>query len=99
MQTIEKWSLWLGYNLRLAAFSQTLPAFSEKAGRFRPETGSQPTGSSAIHLPDVTVYFQFRQSAELSRYFRGLALPRAWWIGCGRSPASQTCTQYVGVSI
>ena len=38
---------WLGYNLRLAAFSQNLPAFSFKAGNFQTETGSLLTASSA----------------------------------------------------
>jgi hypothetical protein len=59
MQAIEKWPLCVGYNWRLAAFSQTLPAFSEKAGRFRPETGSQPTGSSATKPLDTAAYFRF----------------------------------------
>jgi hypothetical protein len=31
-------------------------------------------GPSAIHVPDMTVYFRFPGSPELSRYFRALAL-------------------------
>jgi hypothetical protein len=34
-------------------------------------------GRAAIHLPDMTVYFQFPRSPELSRYFRALALRQA----------------------
>jgi len=34
------------------------------------ETGSPLTGSSAIHIPDMTAYFQFPGSPEKSPYFR-----------------------------
>src|SRR6202043_390380 len=35
--------------------------------------GSNP-GPPAIHLPDMTMYFQFPRSPELSRYFRASIL-------------------------
>jgi EAL domain len=46
---------WLGYNWRLAAFSQNLPAFSKKCREFLPETGSRLTGSTAHSHPPKTL--------------------------------------------
>jgi hypothetical protein len=69
------------------------------------EESPQPA-SSATKLPDMTVYFQFPQSPELSRYFRTLALrrthrrqpetPNVWVWGANGRRVSQGRFRVVG---
>src|SRR5450759_4458779 len=76
MQTIEKWRLLARLQFAPRCIFSDSPCIFVKCREFLPETGSRATGSSAMHLPDMTPYFQFSQSPELSRYFRALALRR-----------------------
>jgi hypothetical protein len=41
-----------------------IPCIFPASREFRPETGSQQTGSSATNPPDIAAYFWFRQSLE-----------------------------------
>jgi hypothetical protein len=57
-------TFFIGFSANFAANHEKFPAFSLLAGNLDPETGSPLTVSSAIHLPDMTVYFQFPRAPE-----------------------------------
>ncbi len=57
-------SLIMSENCRKRPKFEKFPVKFPDSREFAPETGSPLTGSSAMHLSDMTVYFQFPRSPE-----------------------------------